>query len=220
MNCAMQDDMKTVQELTHIAYQTTSRFLALMDGRETNSGSVAELLDAIAGKVERGAVMIRNICEKHRPAVIRGTSKPPLTHMHVAGKAEVNEYGWLHIELNALLPHCRFQTPLWLTDTVTRLLDEYEGKGRPLPVFQNAVLIIDEHCDIKSRTVYDQDNKGYKAIPNALKGRVIKDDDQFTLGLALISTRSAATACHIYVVPQYEAGDFFALRQGHYPMFP
>jgi hypothetical protein len=78
--------------------------------------------------------------------------------------------------------------------------------------------VIDEHCNVESRTVYDQDNKGWKAIPNALKGRVIKDDDQFTLSVHLTSTYSAETACHIYLLPQSEVGDFFYAKYENYPI--
>jgi hypothetical protein len=107
-----------------------------------------------------------------------------------------------------------------LRDTITRLLDEYERQGRALLRFDDAMLIIDEHCDIDSRKIFDQDNKGWKAIPNVLKGRLIKDDDQFTLGVALISTRSKKTACNIYLLPRRDTGDFFSLMHDGYPMFP
>ena len=36
--------------------------------------------------------------------------------------------------------------------------------------------------------MFDQGNKGWKAIPNALKGLVVEDDDQQSLELALLST--------------------------------
>jgi hypothetical protein len=42
--------------------------------------------------------------------------------------------------------------------------------------------VVDEHSSINCRRVFDQDNKGWKAIPNALKGRVIPNDDQYSLG--------------------------------------
>jgi hypothetical protein len=75
------------------------------------------------------------------------------------------------------------------------------------------MLAIDEHCDINARNVYDQDNKAWKAVSNALKGRLIPDDDQFTLDIALISERSETPACHIYLLPRDEAFDFFWYRQ-------
>ena len=79
--------------------------------------------------------------------------------------------------------------------------------------------MIDEHCDIAARQVYDQDNKAWKAISNALKGRVVADDDQYSLGVCLLSRRSSEAECHIYVLPVQDAGDFFFLRSDQYP-FP
>ncbi len=72
---------------------------------------------------------------------------------------------------------------------------------------------MDEHCSCESRTVFDQDNKGWKAVPNALKGRLFPDDDQFSLGIALLSTESEKAGCNIYVMPAEDAGEFFELRR-------
>ncbi len=74
------------------------------------------------------------------------------------------------------------------------------------------MLVIDEHCDVDFRRVFDQDNKAWKAIPNALKGYVFDDDDQFTLSVSLISKRSKEDCCHIYVMPMGEAFLFFRER--------
>jgi hypothetical protein len=182
-------------------------------------------LETAAAIYERGVIELREYCERYY-AGLRDTdsriggSKAPLPTLSITGKASVNEYGWLHITLNTLLPHCRYTTPLYLTDTITRLLDEYEARGKPLPRFDEATLIIDEHCDISSRAVYDQDNKGWKAIPNALKGRVIPDDDQFTLHVCLLSTRNPTLACHIWLIPRRDAGDFFGLKSENIPIPP
>ena len=78
--------------------------------------------------------------------------------------------GWLHIQLNTLLPHCRFAPPLWLTDTISRLLDQHERRHGKLPLLEQALLVIDEYCDVDSRQVYDADNKGWKAALPALAG--------------------------------------------------
>ena len=77
-----------------------------------------------------------------------------------------------------------------------------------------ARLVIDEHSSIGGRHVFDQDNKGWKAVSNALKGWVIEDDDQYTLNLALVSKMSKETACHITLLEQRDAADFFSLRSG------
>ena len=78
------------------------------------------------------------------------------------------------------------------------------------------MLVIDEHCGIDGRHIFNQDNKGYKAISNAIKGRLIPDDDQYTLALALLSQKSDLNVCHITLLDQMDAADFFALHSGDY----
>lgn len=59
------------------------------------------------------------------------------------------------------------------------------------------MLVIDEHCSVDGRHIFDQDNKGWRSVSNAIKGRPVPDDDQFTLALALISEKSEMNVCHI-----------------------
>jgi hypothetical protein len=216
----IKNEMKCIQGITFESYKTSGGLLALLDDKNAAPSAVAEALDKMACQYESGVVMLRNLCEKYHPGPGRTGAKQSLPEIHISGKAEMNVYGWLHIELSALLPNCRFQTPMYLRDTITRLLDEYEKSGRILPCYDDAMLVIDEHCDIDSRQIYDQDNKGWKAIPNALKGRVIKDDDQFSLSVSLTSTRSKDVACHIYLLHREDTGDFFSMMYGGYPLFP
>ena len=75
--------------------------------------------------------------------------------------------------------------------------------------------MIDEHSDVGGRKVFDQDNKGWKAVCNALKGRAIPDDDQYTLQAALLTTRSCQDVCHITVLDMDDAADFFSARAGN-----
>ena len=216
----IKDDMAVVQALVFDAYKTSGQVMALLDNQVHTPAAYVTALERMSAQFEDSVIAVRTLCERHLPELPPSGHKPATPHLNLAGQAEVNHYGWLHIELNTLLPHCKYQTPKYLTDTITRLLDDYESSGRTLPSFFNAALIIDEHCDLDSRHVFDQDNKGWKAIPNALKGRVIPDDDQFTLGVCLLSTLDDNPACHIYLVPQAELSDFFAMRQGDYPLFP
>ena len=138
-------------------------------------------------------------------------------YMDITGSVETFGYGWLHITLHTLLPHCRYQTPNWLSDTIRRLLDEYETCGKKLPFYSRAMLVIDEHTGIEGRHIYDQDNKGWKAISNAIKGRLIPDDDQHTLAVALLSTECfERECCHITLLPLEDAHDFFAAHSSDY----
>lgn len=120
------------------------------------------------------------------------------------------------LDRGAALPHCRYQSPEWLSDTIRRLLEDYEAGGSKLPFFREAMLVIDEHCGIDGRHIFDQDNKGWKAVSNAIKGRLVPDDDQFTLAVALISEKSEMNVCHITLLDMVDVADFFATRSGDY----
>lgn len=209
--------IQKIQSITYGAYRASGQAAALLSEPDSQPEAVARALEQTAARLEQGTVELRTACESCTPAVPTIGQKPTLPHQEIAGRIEVNEFGWLHIQLNTLLPHCRFAPPLWLTDTVTRLLDQYErGRGK-LPLLDHALLVIEEHCDVDSRQVFDEDNKGWKAISNAIKGRLVADDDQFSLSLCLLAQRFPEKVCHIYVLPAHDAGDFFFMRSDHYP---
>jgi len=129
----------------------------------------------------------------------------------ITGSIEVTARGWLHIRLDTLLPHCRFGSAARISDAIRALMDDFREK---LPYFERAVLVIDEHSGYDVRRVYDSDNKAWKAIPNALKGRVFEDDDQFTLSICLLGKHSNDIGCHIFVLPPEDAFVFFGERFG------
>ncbi|MDL2288468.1 hypothetical protein LJC32_03695 [Oscillospiraceae bacterium OttesenSCG-928-F05] len=171
-----------------------------------------DYLRSLLNLLESATMQTRNAYEQSADGLDSGKyGGKVLKPISVAGRVELIESAWLHIRLNTLLPHCRFQTPAFLTDTITRLLNEFQSAHGELPFYNRALLVIDEHCDVGHRTL-DQDNKGWKAVPNALKGRVFPDDDQKCLDLALLSKEASEPACHIYVLAKEDASDFFALR--------
>ena len=213
------EHIKRIQEITFEAYKSSGRIAALLDQSLAPSAELTKELEQAACQMEQGAVELRTLCAHYWYPTKSIGNKPAVEPLDIAGRAECNEFGWLHIQLNALLPNCRFASPIWITDTVTRLLDRLERRHGKLPLLKEALLVIDEHSDIHARQVYDQDNKGWKAISNALKGRVVADDDQYTLGMCLLSTRSSEQVCHVYVVPGVDAGDFFCMRTDQYPIF-
>ena len=157
----LKSDIKRMQELTFEAYKASGGLLALLDGKDVAPARLAQLLEQTAGQLERSTVELRALCERHQPRFPSGAHKPEVPGLESAGFAESNSCGWLHIQLNTLLPGCRFASPRWLTDTLTRLLDQFEQKNRVLPVYEKALLVIDEYCDIQSRQSFDQDNKGW-----------------------------------------------------------
>ncbi len=176
--------------------------------------NAAAQLERLNAALEHAAVLSRNTLEQARPCVdfLQG-GKPPAPCVDIGGTVRLLDGRWLHIRLDTLLPHCRFQSPGYLADTISRLLDSFGENGRRLPYYKKALLVMDEHCSCESRTVFDQDNKGWKAVPNALKGRLFPDDDQFSLDVVLLSTESEKAGCDIYVMPAEDAGEFFELRR-------
>ena len=209
--------IKQIQLITYGAYGASGQVAALLGEPDSDPKAVAKALENTAARLERGAVELRAVCERSMPPVSTIGQKPTFPSLDIAGQVEANEFGWLHIQLNTLLPHCRFAPPLWLTDTITRLLDQYESRRGKLPLLDHALLVIEELCDVDSRQVYDEDNKGWKAVSNAIKGRLVADDDQFSLSLCLLAQRSPEKVCHIYVLPVQDAGDFFFMRSDQFP---
>ena len=161
------ETIKQIQALTYGAYQASGQAAALIGASRPQN--MAEALEQTAARMEQGTIQLRALCERCLPPAPAVGQKPALSPLDVAGKTEVNEFGWLHIQLNTLLPHCRFAPPLWLTDTISRLLDQHERRHGKLPLLEQALLVIDEYCDVDSRQVYDADNKGWKAVSNAIK---------------------------------------------------
>lgn len=210
----LKQDMARIQELIGTAFTQTGCLVALSDGGMMSPEKLQQTLEQTMEHFERSALELRRLCEQYSPGVGGYGNRARAPAMEIAGHVEILCGDWLHICLNTLLPHCRFQSPNWLTDTIRRLLDHYEAQGKPLHRYKRALLVIDEHSSIGGRHVFDQDNKGWKAVSNALKGRVIEDDDQYTLNLALVSKMSKETACHITLLEQRDAADFFSLRSG------
>lgn len=210
----LKQDMARIQELIGTAFAQTGCLVALSDGGMMSPEKIQQTLEQTMESFERSTLELRRLCEQYSPGVGGYGNRARVPAREIAGRVEILCEDWLHIRLNTLLPHCRFQSPNWLTDTIRRLLDHYEAQGKPLPRYKRALLVIDEHSSIGGRHVFDQDNKGWKAVSNALKGRVIEDDDQYTLNVALMSKMSKETACHITLLEQRDAADFFSLRSG------
>ncbi len=213
----MKQDLIHIQELVGTAFSATGALVALTDGGQMNPNKLQKTLEQTMEQFESATLELRRLCERHSPGIGGYAKKGVLRAMDVTGSVEEFGYGWLHITLNTLLPHCRYQSPNWLTDTISRLLDGYESCGKKLPFYQRALLVIDEHTAIEGRHIFDQDNKGWKAVSNAIKGRLIPDDDQHTLAVALLSTKiQEQEQCHITVLHQADAHDFFAAHSGDY----
>jgi len=139
--------------------------LAVANSIAEQPESLIAPIENVNKSLEKATITSRDVLERlwrETEKSQAGAIAKPL--MNIAGTVRTMEYDWLHIRLNTLLPHCRFQAPIYLSDTITRLLDMFTAVGGKIPYHRNAMLIIDEHCDIQNRNVYDQDNKGWKAV--------------------------------------------------------
>lgn len=210
----LKQDMARIQELVGRAFTQTGGLVALSDGGQMAPEKVQKTLEQTMDQFESATLELRRLCERYAPGVGGYGRKPYFGLREVVGQIEIIHYDWLHIRLNTLLPHCRYQTPAFFTDTICRLLDSYEAQGKALPHYERALLVIDEYSSIDGRHIFDQDNKGWKAVSNAIKGRLIPDDDQYTLSVALTAKQSEESICHILLMDQRDAADFFALRCG------
>ncbi len=126
----------------------------------------------------------------------------------VIGDITVTNEGWIKITLNTLLPSCKYKTSNYIGDTITRLIKKC---GQDLPYFDEAFLAIVEYANHENHNALDNDNKGWKMIPNALKGRVVEDDNQFVLSIGLFSKLSENVRSEIYVMPPEDGSVFMDL---------
>lgn len=196
-------ELKYVQEKLIKSIQAVSR----VSMSESNSETVTDKrLGDILDCVEDACITARGVIDKYRVMKpFTENAKKEKIISGIVGSIEVTNQGWVHISLNTLLPNCRYKTNAYMQDTLIRLMEECD---EPLPMFKKAFLAIVEYCDYDNREVFDQDNKAWKMIPNAIKGRVVEDDEQFSLDIGLFSKISATPSCHIYVVDESQLNDF------------
>ena len=148
-------DMARIQTLVGDAFNQTGGLVALSDGGQMAPEKLQRTLEQTMDHFERSTLELRRLCETYSPGAGGYQRKAAAPPIHAAGYVEQFGYGWLHIVLSTLLPHCRYQAPAWLSDTLARLLDDYERAGCKLPYFQRAMLVIDEHSSTEGRHIYD-----------------------------------------------------------------
>ena len=209
-------EIKKIQSVIAKASQKAGALSALSDGGKMSREKLQLTLEETAYFFESATLYLRALCETQMPGAGGYGRRDGLEFQLPSGHIEIAGAGWVHMQLDTLLPHCRYMPATWLTDTVRQLLSAYMQHTNFRLHFKQMLLVIDEHSDVDGRHVFDQDNKGWKAVSNAIKGRVIPDDDQYTLSVALLSTRSCQNVCHITVLDMKDAPDFFSARAGDY----
>ena len=206
-------DMQRIHSLVLEAYRKTGKLLAISDGAPLSSSKLQQTLEQVCSFMEGAVLELRKLCEMHSSCVCIFGKKPGTRTELPTGHIELAGCGWVHLQLNTLLPHCRYQAPEWLSDTIRYMLVKYMTTTEFQLYFDQMVLVIDEHTDIQNRHIFDQDNKGWKAISNGLKGLVIADDDQYHMSVVLLSQKSHENICHIALVPPEGIEEFFRMRK-------
>lgn len=204
--------MKNIQSLVRRSLQKANTLAALADGGKMRPEKLQLTLEETAHDFEAATLALRALCERNMPGLGGYGRKERPAYQLPSGHIEIAGAGWVHMQIDTLL-HCRYLPAAWLTDTVRRLLTVYMQRTNFRLHFHQMLLVLDEHSDVDGRHVYDQDNKGWKAVSNALKGLVIDDDDQYHLSVHMMSSRSAENVCHISLVLPESAEDFFRLHR-------
>ena len=206
-------EAKKIQSVITKASQKASALSALADGGKISREKLQLTLEETAYFFESATLYLRALCETQMPGAGGYGRRDGLEFQLPSGHIEIAGVGWVHMQIDTLLPHCRYMPATWLTDTVRQLLTAYTQHTNFRLHFKQMLLVIDEHSDVDGRHVFDQDNKGWKAVSNALKGLVIDDDDQYHLSVHMMSSRSAENVCHISLVLPESADEFFQYHQ-------
>ena len=176
-------EMKKIQSVVSRALQKANALTALADGGKMSREKLQLTLEETAYFFESATLYLRALCETQMPGAGGYGRRDGLEFQLPSGHIEIAGAGWVHMQLDTLLPHCRYMPATWLTDTVRQLLTAYMRHTNFRLHFKQMLLVINEHSDVDGRHVFDQDNKGWKAVSNALKGLVIDDDDQYHLSV-------------------------------------
>ena len=130
---SFRQDAARLQRIANNAFCQTGTLVALADGGQPDPDKLQKALEQTAAQFEGAALEVRRLCERYSTGTGGYGSRPVLPPMEIAGSVELLGYNWLHITLNTLLPHCRYQPSEWLSDTIRRLLDDFEASGREPP---------------------------------------------------------------------------------------
>ena len=94
------------------------------EGELLTAAEKGRQLTNLLAYLESAVLLARWMAEEQpQPTIHQSACSPAWPVTEIADSIETNEFGWLHITLNTLLPHCRFKTPTYLSDTITRLVE-------------------------------------------------------------------------------------------------
>ena len=194
----METFKKTLSDLQGDTVKVMQCLSRLLMSNSQSANVIGRQMDEYLCELENLCVRSRTGIEKYRPfSAMKSVNEVNDNIENICGNVEVTENGWLHITLNTLLPNCKDRISSYISDTISRLISSC---GYELPYFEKAFMAIVEYCNYENHNALDNDNKGWKMIPNALKGSVIEDDSQFVLSVGLFAKMSENIRCEIYVM--------------------
>ncbi len=194
----METFKKTLSDLQGDTVKVMQCLSRLLMSNSQSANVIGRQMDEYLCELENLCVRSRTVIEKYRPfSAMKSVNEVNDNIENICGNVEVTENGWLHITLNTLLPNCKYRISSYISDTISRLISSC---GYELPYFEKAFMAIVEYCNYENHNALDNDNKGWKMIPNALKGSVIEDDSQFVLSVGLFAKMSENIRCEIYVM--------------------
>ena len=202
----MEQFKETLSDLQGDTIKIIQRLSRMLMSNSQSANVIGRQMDEYLCELENLCVRSRTVVEKYRPpSVTESINKVNDNIENICGSIEITDNGWLHITLHTLLPNCKYRISNYIGDTIGRLI---QNCGYKLPYFEKAFMAIVEYCNYENHNALDNDNKGWKMIPNALKGSVIEDDSQFVLSVGLFAEMSEDIRCEIYVMPP-EDGSLF-----------
>lgn len=205
----MEEFKKTLSNLQSDMVKVLQCLSRLLMSNSKSVNVIGRQMDEYLCELENLCIHSRIAMENYRPAAIhQKTNSVNDTIDNICGNIEVTHEGWLHITLYTLLPNCKYRISNYIGDTIGRLV---QNCGYTLPYFDKAFMAIVEYCNFENHNALDNDNKGWKMIPNALKGSVIEDDSQFVLSIGLFTKLSEDIRCEIYVMPPEEGSIFMEM---------
>ena len=118
-------ETKKIQSVIAKASQKAGALSALSDGGKMSREKLQLTLEETAYFFEAATLYLRQICEAQMPGAGGYGRRDGLEFQLPSGHIEIAGAGWVHMQIDTLLPHCRYMPATWLTDTVRQLLTAY-----------------------------------------------------------------------------------------------
>lgn len=104
-------NMSRIQALVGNTFFAIGGLVALLDGGVMSEPKLQQALERTTIEFGKSVLELCLLCEKYSPGVGGYGKRRNAPFRAPPGRVENLGYNWLHIQINTLLPHCRYQTP-------------------------------------------------------------------------------------------------------------